>query len=144
MERIVFERVYNFLLENELLYKYQSGFVPGHSTTLQLIDIYHHICQAFDRNQFSCMVFLNISKAFDRVWHTGLSGKLEQYGILGDLLIWFTDYLSNRTQNPKCLFKLCTIKKKLHNSGSTSGICTWSSFIFIIREWYIWKSTKLN
>ena len=41
MERIVFKRVYNFLLEKELLYKYQSGFVPGHSTSLQLIDIYH-------------------------------------------------------------------------------------------------------
>ena len=34
MERIVFKQVYNFLLENELLYKYQSGFIPGHSTTL--------------------------------------------------------------------------------------------------------------
>ena len=77
MEHIVFKRVYNFLLENELLYKYQSGFVPGHSTTLQLIDIYHHICQAFNRNQFSCMVFLDISKAFDRVWHTELLRKLE-------------------------------------------------------------------
>ena len=98
VERIVFKQVYNSLLENELLYKYQSGCIPGHSTTLQLIGIYHHFCQAFDRNQFSCMVFLYISKASDRVWHTGLLRKLEQYGILGDLLIWFTDYLSNRTQ----------------------------------------------
>ena len=87
MKRIVFKGVYNFLLENELLYIYQSGFVPGHSTSLQLIDIYHHICQAFDRKQFSCMVFLDISKAFDRVRHTGLLRKLEQYGISGDLLI---------------------------------------------------------
>ena len=99
MERIIFKRIYNFLSDNNLLYKYQSGFVPGHSTTHQLIDIYHHICQAFDHNQFSCMVFLDISKAFDRVWHAGLLHKLEQHGISGDLLRWISSYLSNRTQS---------------------------------------------
>ena len=57
-ERIVFKNIYNFLMENDLLYKYQSGFLPNYSTTYQLIDIYHHICQSFDNNQFSCMVFL--------------------------------------------------------------------------------------
>ena len=99
MERIIFKRIYNHLSANNLLYKYQSGFVPGHSTTHQLIDIYHHICQAFDHNQFSCMVFLDISKAFDRVWHAGLLHKLEQHGISGDLLRWISSYLSNRTQS---------------------------------------------
>ena len=99
MERIVFKRIYNFLLDNNLLYKYQSGFVPGHSTTYQLIDIYHHICQAFDQNQLSFMVFLDISKAFDRVWHAGLLYKLDQYGISGNLLKWVSNYLSNRTQS---------------------------------------------
>ena len=100
MERIIFKRIYNFLADNNLLYKYQSGFVPGHSTTHQLIDIYHdHICQAFDHNQFSCMVFLDISKAFDRVWHAGLLYKLEQHGISGDLLRWISSYLSDRTQS---------------------------------------------
>lgn len=98
MERIVFKRMYNFLNDNDLLYKYQSGFIPGHSTTFQLIDIYHHICQTFDQNQFSCMVFFDISKAFDRVWHPGLLHKLEQNGISGDLLQWLSDYLTNRTQ----------------------------------------------
>ena len=57
-ERIVFKNIYNFLMENDLLYKYQSGFLPNHSTTYQLIDIYHHICQSFDNNQFSCVCFL--------------------------------------------------------------------------------------
>ena len=66
-ERIAFKHIFNFLLENDLLYKYQSGFLPNHSTTFQLIDIYHHICQTFDNNQYSCMVFLDVSKAFDRV-----------------------------------------------------------------------------
>ena len=91
--------MYNVFLENNLLYKYQSGFLPKHSTTIQLVDIYHHICQSFDSKQFSCMVFCDISKAFDRVWHKGLLFKLRQNGIEGILLKWLSDYLSNRSQN---------------------------------------------
>ena len=76
-ERVVFKHMYNFFLDNNLLYKYQSGFLPNHSTTFQLVDIFHHICQTFDNRQFSCMVFCDISKAFDRVWHKGLLFKLK-------------------------------------------------------------------
>ena len=66
-ECIVFKNIYNFLNENNFIYKYQSGFLPNNSTTFQLIDIYHHICQAMDSNQYSCMVFCDVPKAFDRV-----------------------------------------------------------------------------
>ena len=66
-ERIVFKNMYNFLIDNNLLYKYQSGFLPHHSTVFQLIDIFHNICQAFDNSMFSCIVFCDVSKAFDRV-----------------------------------------------------------------------------
>ena len=44
------------------------------------------------------MVFGDISKAFDRVWHTGLLFKLKRIGIDGALLRWFESYLSHRTQ----------------------------------------------
>ena len=44
------------------------------------------------------MVFLNISKAFDKVWHKGLLYKLKSVGIRGALLSWFESYLSNRQQ----------------------------------------------
>ena len=44
------------------------------------------------------MVFCDISKAFDRVWHKGLLFKLEQNGIKGDLLKWISNYLSERSQ----------------------------------------------
>ena len=44
------------------------------------------------------MVFCDISKAFDRVWHKGLTHKVYQYGINGNLLNWLNNYLCNRTQ----------------------------------------------
>ena len=44
------------------------------------------------------MVFMDISKAFDRVWHQGLLFKLKTFGIDGNLLLWFESYLSKRRQ----------------------------------------------
>ena len=90
--------MYNHLHENHVLYKYQSGFLRNHSTTFQLIDIYHHICQTFDNEQFSCMFFCDVSKAFDRVWFKGLLFKLEQHGVIGSLLDWTSNYLKDRSQ----------------------------------------------
>ena len=43
-EKIVLKSRYNFLIDNNLLYKYQSGFLPHHSKVFQLIDIFHNIC----------------------------------------------------------------------------------------------------
>ena len=71
MKRVIFKHIYNYLHSHNLIYRNQSGFLPGHSKTFQLIDIYHSICNTFDNNQFSCIVFCDISKAFDRVWHRG-------------------------------------------------------------------------
>ena len=68
------------------------------STTYQLVDIYHHICQAIDLGQLSCIVFCDISKAFDRVWHKGLLFKLKENGIGDSLLLWLNSYLENRKQ----------------------------------------------
>ncbi len=96
MERIVFKHMYNHLSMHNLIYKNQSGFIPGHSTVYQLIDIYNQICTAFDQRKSTCIIFCDISKAFDRVWHNGLFHKLQQNGFNGTLLRWITDYLSNR------------------------------------------------
>ena len=102
-----------------MIYKYQSGFLPSHSTTFQLIDIYHHICQAIDSNQYSCMVFCDVSKAFDRVWHKGLIFKLRQYGIDGDLLNWISDYLHDRKQ--RVVIRSCMSDFKRVPQGSELG-----------------------
>ena len=54
---------------------------------------------AFDRGITTQAVFLDISKAFDTVWHQGLLAKLEAIGVRGRLLAWFSDYLTDRLQS---------------------------------------------
>ena len=90
--------MFNHLLENKLLYKFQSGFIPGHSTSHQLIELYHRILLALEAKQVTSVTFADISKAFDTVWVKVLLYKLGKYGIKGDLLCWLKSYLSNRTQ----------------------------------------------
>ena len=70
----------------------------AHSTVYQLIEIYHNICIALEEKKHVCMVFCDISKAFDRVWHNGLMVKLKSYGICGELFTWLENYLFNRQQ----------------------------------------------
>ena len=77
-ERIVFKHMYNHIFENELLYKYQSGFLPGHSTVHHLIELVHNTCLSLENHEANCQVFCDISKAFDRVWHRRLIHKLEK------------------------------------------------------------------
>ncbi len=98
MEKVIFKRVYNFLHSQNVLTPMQSGFRPGDSTINQLIHVYHTIARALDQKKDVRLVFCDISKAFDRVWHKGLLFKLEHVGIRGKLLSWFTNYLSSREQ----------------------------------------------
>ena len=85
---------------NELLSPNQSGFRPGDSTIDQLIAITRQIYVAFDEcpSRETRAVFLDISKAFDKVWHGGLLHKLESNGISGPLLNLIRDFLSERQQ----------------------------------------------
>ena len=85
-------------MENALIYKFQSGFLPCHSTIHQLIELINEICMALDNRELICLIFCDVSKAFDRVWLRGLLLKLERYGIKGNLLQWLGSYISAREQ----------------------------------------------
>ena len=98
IERIVFKYVYNFFKDNFVISLFQSGFLPGRSTVTQLLEVYHQLCKAVENGKEVCIIFLDISKAFDRVWHKGQIFKLKQAGIGGKLLEWFVDYLHARFQ----------------------------------------------
>ena len=98
-EKLIFNSLYSYLSLNNLITKNQSGFVPGDSCTNQLLFLINEIHEAFENNSLEVRaVFLDISKAFDKVWHDGLIFKLRRNGVSGKLLKFFESYLHNRKQ----------------------------------------------
>ena len=78
MERVVYNSIFKFLIENDLLSKYQGAYLPNASTETQVLEIYHKILEALDAGKEIRFLFLDVSKAFDKVWHRGLVAKLER------------------------------------------------------------------
>ena len=99
-EKVIFDTMYRHFTDNQLLTPNQSGFRPGDSTINQLLYITQKIYTAFEEfpSRETRAVFLDISKAFDKVWYEGLVFKLKTYGISGPLLALIVSYLSNRQQ----------------------------------------------
>ena len=97
-ERILYNNLYKYLSSNNLITSKQSGFKAGDSCINQLLSITHGIYESLDQGYEVRGVFLDISKAFDRVWHEGLTYKLEKNGIEGKLLNLFNDFLRYRKQ----------------------------------------------
>jgi len=97
-EKIVFKYIYNHFKDNFVLSDFQSGFLPGRSTITQLIEVYHMFCASIDNGKEVRVIFLDISKAFDQVWHKGILHKLENAGITGQLHRRFQDYLTECQQ----------------------------------------------
>ena len=97
-EKCIFKYLYNYLNSMDIITKAQSAFTPGDSAVFQLVDLYDTFCRALDDGKEVRVVFCDISKAFDRVWHRGLLFKLKQAGISNPLLKWFESYISDRFQ----------------------------------------------
>ena len=99
-EKIIFDQLYSHFTSNSLITNNQSGFISGDSTTNQLLELVNEIHKSFDqRNSHEVRsVFLDISKAFDKVWHEGLIHKLNQNGICGNALTFLKAYLRDRQQ----------------------------------------------
>ena len=97
-ERVIYNALFNYFKDNKLFT--QSGFLPGDSCIAQLLSIIHEIQTTFDNNPAVNVrdVFLDISKAFNKVWHIGLLFKLKADGVDGELLSLLENYLENRKQ----------------------------------------------
>ena len=99
-ERHIFNSLFNYFIENNPLSTHQSAFIPGDSSVHQLRSITQEIYNAFGCNSSLEVqgAFLNISKAFKKVWYGGLIYKLERNGINGDLLRLAESFLSESYQ----------------------------------------------
>ena len=90
--------MFEFFTENNLMSDNQSRFKSSDSCINQLLSIIHEIYQFFDDNLEVRAVFLDISKAFDKVLHKVLMCKLKQNDIFGNILSTINDLLSFKKQ----------------------------------------------
>ena len=98
LERIVYNRLINFLNKFNILSSNQYGFRKNHSTAYALILLYDKLSDAIDQGKVTLGLFIDLSKAFDTVNHDILLAKIQFYGVRGVALQWFKSYLSCRTQ----------------------------------------------
>ena len=98
LERLMHNRLYNFLTEHNILAMNQFGFRKNYSTFLALMDLVDSISKNIDEGNYSIGICLDLSKAFDTINHTILLDKLCRYGIRGVTLNWFKHYLNDRKQ----------------------------------------------
>ena len=94
LERIIYNRIINYLNDFKVLCDNQYGFRKNRSPSLALIDLYDKISSAFDRREHA----IGVSKAFDTVNHVIIFDKLEHCGIRGLALEWVKSYFSERKQ----------------------------------------------
>ena len=97
LDKIQSDALMRFLTDNKIISKHQFGFLPGRSTTQQLIYVTQLWRRALDRGDQCATVFLDFQKAFDRVWHKGLLHKLARCGLQPHALQWIESYLYKRS-----------------------------------------------
>ena len=95
-EKLVNNRIVDYLEKCGLFSDFQYGFRSSRSTADLLTVVSDRIARAFNRSGATRAVALDISKAFDRVWNAGLLHKLKSYGISGPIFSLICSFLSNR------------------------------------------------
>lgn len=99
LEKCVHLHLSSYLETNDKLYKLQFGFRPNKSTTHAVATLLNDMYNATDNNHFIKAIFIDFRKAFNTVNHTILLNKLKSYGIINLEHLWFTNYLSDRSQS---------------------------------------------
>ena len=122
LEKHVKEQLSHHLESNNLLYSYQSGFRSGHSTQSLLLHCTNAWYTALDQKQYVGVLFLDVSKAFDKVNHSLLLSKFHSLGLDSSSLKWFQSYLSDRCQ-----------VTRIADSHSSSGF-TCSAVLFLVQH----------
>ena len=97
-ERLVYNRLINFIEKHHLLYQYQFVFRKNHSAFMASLILLENITDALDNSEIAVCLLIDFRKAFDTVDHNILLDKLYHYGIRGNSLRWFNYYLTNRYQ----------------------------------------------
>ena len=129
MEKILYDQLYNYLSNFNLLSDNQFGFRKFHSTATALLDCTNDWYMNLDRKMFNVVLQIDLKKAFDTVDHQTLLRKLEIYGIKHHALALLESYLSNR--NHKSQINGYLSSKIMIKCGIPQGSILGPLFFFI-------------
>ena len=101
LEKVVYVQILQFVIENNLICKFQSGFREGHSCESALQYVINEWKEACDLGKVTGIVFLDLKRAFETVDRDRLLKKLKEYGLDGAVHKWLCSYLSGRMQKVK-------------------------------------------
>ena len=115
-EKIIHEQTQKYLDENNIIYKYQSGLRPKHSTDTCLSLLNDKILNGMDKGMLTGMILIDLQKAFDTIDHEIFFAKMVHLGFSQDIIAWYKSYLTNRKF-------LVSIENKLSSPGDlTCGV----------------------
>ena len=98
LEKAIHKRLYDYLSKSDFFCENQFGFRENHSTELALLSLTDRVYEAVDNRKHAIIVSLDLRKAFDVIRHDILLDKLENVGVRGFMLKWFSAYFNNREQ----------------------------------------------
>jgi hypothetical protein len=98
LKKIVSEKLFAHLINNDLLYTHQYNFLLQKTTEHNLMQILTYVSKALNDGNFCTGIFLDLKKVFDMCSCSILLKKLNKMGITSTALTWFKNYLSSRTQ----------------------------------------------
>ncbi|GFV75889.1 probable RNA-directed DNA polymerase from transposon X-element [Trichonephila clavipes] len=110
-ERIILKRIQTHCKAIDCIPPEQCGFREGYSTLHQLIRVTNIINEGFANKFYTVGVFLDVKRAFDKMWHDGLTYKLIKLKFPGYLIKIIHNYLHNRT-----------FRVRVNNTFSTNGL----------------------
>ena len=116
LERVIFSRLTNYFLINDLFDPFQSAYRPHHSVETLLVNVSNFILQEMDHGNITAMLLLDLSSAFDTVNHTILLNTLRSFGVRGQAYDWFKSYLSCHSQS------VCVNNCKSNSMPLTHGV----------------------
>ncbi|GFN82319.1 hypothetical protein PoB_000882500 [Plakobranchus ocellatus] len=96
MERMVNARLYHDLEQSACLDESQSGFRRHRTTVDQLVRFTQSVINAWQAKSHTVAVYVNLEKAYNRVWRTGLEVRLQEHGITGRMYRWLKAFLTER------------------------------------------------
>ena len=115
-ERLIYNELFTFFIDNNFISANHLGFRPGDFCINQLMAITHEIYKSLNDRLEVWGVFLDISKAFDKVWLEGLLLKLSLSCIAGNILKLLRDFLFSRKQ------RVALIGQNSHLKSSNAGV----------------------